>query len=184
MLRRLATGATSLFHEQKIAFHQSLYCRGLKGSTGIVGIEVDPEARQTFTEKCKAVIDLVGQHIPQEAAYRRTVENTYRHRLKTSESEMADEEVEETFSAQLEQLTKMADEELALIPLMAEWKPWDVPEGHKVRRHYFSATNPWQVAQTCYEAQGHKCLCDLGQQPPAASSGFLQPIVKFQGQSF
>lgn len=31
---------------------------------------------------------------------------------------MADEEVEETFSAQLEQLSKMADEELALIPKM------------------------------------------------------------------
>lgn len=167
MLRRLASGATSLIYEQKTAFYASQYCRGLKGSTGIVGIEVDPEARQTFTEKCRAVIDLVGQHIPQEAAYRRTVENTYRHRLKTSESEMADEEVEEAFSAQLEQLTKMADEELALIPLMAgrrnsqrctsrfnslmkvnvgclmhgsslmvfftEWKPWDVPEGHKVR---------------------------------------------------
>ncbi len=125
MLRRLAVQAHSLLAEQHVAqshlpaastVWQS--CRGLKGSTGIVGIEVDPEARNTFTEKCKAVIDLVGLHIPAEAAYRRTVESTYRHRLKTSESGMADEEVEETFSAQLEQLSKMADEELALIPKM------------------------------------------------------------------
>lgn len=53
-------------------------------------------------------------------------------RLKAVESEASDEEVEEQFTMQLEQLIKQCDDELGLIPKMAEWKPWDVPAGHKV----------------------------------------------------
>ena len=119
MLKRLAGRAHSLLQIESLQLLQSsrTACslqpqRTYKGSTGLVGLDVDPEARSTFTDKCRAVIDLVGQHIPAEAAYRRNVENTYRHRLKTSESSMTNEEVEEAFSAQLEQLSKMADEEL------------------------------------------------------------------------
>ena len=56
-------------------------------------------------------------------------------RLKAVESEVSDEEVEEQFTMQLEQLIKQCDEELGLIPKMAEWKPWDVPAGHKVLTH-------------------------------------------------
>ena len=41
-------------------------------------------------------------------------------------SEATDEEVEEVLSFQLEELAIMADEELALIPMMADWKPWEV----------------------------------------------------------
>lgn len=41
-------------------------------------------------------------------------------------SEATDEEIEEALNFQLEELSIMADEELALIPQMAEWKPWDV----------------------------------------------------------
>ena len=54
------------------------------------------------------------------------------NRLKAVESEASDEEVEEQFTMQLEQLIKQCDDELGLIPQMAEWKPWDVPAGHKV----------------------------------------------------
>lgn len=48
------------------------------------------------------------------------------------DSEASDEEVEEQFTMQLEQLIKQCEDELGLIPKMAEWKPWDVPAGHKV----------------------------------------------------
>jgi len=53
-------------------------------------------------------------------------------RLKAVDSEASDEEVEEQFTMQLEQLILQCDDELSLIPKMAEWKPWDVPAGHKV----------------------------------------------------
>lgn len=56
-------------------------------------------------------------------------------RLKAVESEASDEEVEEEFTMQLEQLIKQCDDELGLIPKMAEWKPWDVPAGHKVHTY-------------------------------------------------
>jgi len=53
-------------------------------------------------------------------------------RLKAVDSEASDEEVEEQFTMQLEQLILQCEDELSLIPKMAEWKPWDVPAGHKV----------------------------------------------------
>lgn len=56
-------------------------------------------------------------------------------RLKAVESGASDEEVEEQFTMQLEQIIKQCDDELGLIPKMAEWKPWDVPAGHKVPHH-------------------------------------------------
>ena len=51
------------------------------------------------------------------------------------DSEASDEEVEEQFTMQLEQLIKQCEDELGLIPKMAEWKPWDVPADHKVPPH-------------------------------------------------
>jgi hypothetical protein len=52
--------------------------------------------------------------------------------LKIVESEATDEEIEDQFSLQLEQLIRHCEDELGLIPKMAEWKPWDVPPGYKV----------------------------------------------------
>ena len=54
-------------------------------------------------------------------------------RLQAVQSDASDEEVEEQFTMQLEQLIKQCDDELGLIPKMAEWAPWDVPPGHKVK---------------------------------------------------
>ncbi len=45
------------------------------------------------------------------------------------QSPATDEEIEDTLNFQLEELSKMADDELSLIPKMAEWKPWEVPAG-------------------------------------------------------
>lgn len=36
------------------------------------------------------------------------------------------------FGAQLEDEIRKCDDELSLIPKMAEWKPWVVPEGYKI----------------------------------------------------
>ncbi len=45
------------------------------------------------------------------------------------QSPATDDEIEDTLNFQLEELSKLADDELSLIPKMAEWQPWDVPEG-------------------------------------------------------
>ena len=45
------------------------------------------------------------------------------------QSPATDDEIEDTLNFQLEELSKMADDELSLIPQMAEWKPWDVSAG-------------------------------------------------------
>ncbi len=79
------------------------------------------------------------------------------------DSGASDEEVEEQFTMQLEQLIKQCEDELGLIPKMAEWKPWDVPPGHKVlhcflAKHSHSArphstTRLPSAQQTCCNLQ-------------------------------
>ena len=62
------------------------------------------------------------------------------------DSEASDEEVEEQFTMQLEQLIKQCEDELGLIPKMAEWKPWDVPADHKVPPHLLTLKPPHACA--------------------------------------
>ena len=59
-----------------------------KTSTGIVGLAVDPDGRNTLISKCKEILDEV-KVIPR-GTYREEVEAIYGHRLKVC-SEMQDE---------------------------------------------------------------------------------------------
>lgn len=102
-----------------------------KASTGIVGLEADPNARQNLTSKLQEVLQAI-RVIPEHAEYRKNVETTMKHKLQVVQSEVPDEDAEDQLEAQLEQVMKMCDEEMRLIPKMAEWQPWDVPSGHKV----------------------------------------------------
>ena len=56
------------------------------------------------------------------------------------QSPATDDEIEDTLNFQLEELSKMADDELSLIPKMAEWKPWDVPAGMLIAWHLSGLT--------------------------------------------
>ena len=56
-------------------------CRGLKTTTGIVGLEVDPQARETVQTKAEAVLDAV-KVINQDVQYRKNVEATFQFWLK------------------------------------------------------------------------------------------------------
>lgn len=107
------------------------FSRGLKATTGIVGIEVDPAARATLEAKAAAVLQAL-EAIDPTVQYRKNVEATVGQWLSQVKSEATDEEIEDALHFQLEELSIMADEELALIPKMADWKPWDVPEGHEI----------------------------------------------------
>ncbi|GAB4815777.1 hypothetical protein N2152v2_002823 [Parachlorella kessleri] len=100
-----------------------LLTRGVKSTTGI--------AREHLREKYGAVLDALNV-IPSTAEYRLAVEKTVNYKLEILNSDVVDEEVEDKLGRQLEEEIRMCDDELKLIPKMAEWKPWDVPEGHTV----------------------------------------------------
>ena len=55
--------------------------RGLKATTGIVGLEVDPHARETVQTKAEAVLDAV-KVIDANVQYRKNVEATFGFWLK------------------------------------------------------------------------------------------------------
>lgn len=107
-----------------------------KATTGIVGLPMDEQAREHLKEKLAGVLQALDEHsIPATAAYRRGIEERCTEKLNALSSESyTDEELEGLFGRQLEQEIKMCDDELALIPKMAEWKPWDVDsESHTIR---------------------------------------------------
>ncbi|CAI5470392.1 unnamed protein product [Closterium sp. Yama58-4] len=103
-----------------------------KESTGIVGLDVVPNARQVLIGLYNQTLSAV-QVIPQEVVYRQNVEALTRHRLAVCEEEQDAERIEARVQCgQVEELIEQAKDELELIPKMAEWKPWEVPEGHKI----------------------------------------------------
>ncbi|CAI5940664.1 unnamed protein product [Closterium sp. NIES-64] len=103
-----------------------------KESTGIVGLDVVPNARQVLIGLYNQTLSAV-QVIPQEAVYRQNVEALTRQRLAVCEEEQEAEQIEARVQCgQVEELIEQAKDELELIPKMAEWKPWEVPEGHKI----------------------------------------------------
>eukprot|EP00887_Chlorella_sp_A99_P002992 scaffold24.g2992.t1 len=105
--------------------------RGAKKTTGIVGLPVDEQAREHLAAKLQEVLDALAA-IPEGVEYRTSVEKTVSFKLGAVTSDASDAELEDMFSRQLEEEIKLCNEELGLIPKMAEWKPWEVPEDHKI----------------------------------------------------
>lgn len=50
-----------------------------------------------------------------------------------NDAAQSDEAIEDELGIQLEQAIKECNDELGLIPKMAEWQPWDVPADYTVR---------------------------------------------------
>ena len=55
--------------------------QSLKQTTGIVGLEVIPNGRQVLGDLVRKVLFDVRASIPEDAGYRKVVEQTYEHRL-------------------------------------------------------------------------------------------------------
>ena len=102
-----------------------------KVSTGLVGLPVLPDARRQCVlalERLRGALSAV----PPEAAYRLALEKMMQERLQLlADQSKSDEEVEEAIETQLEELVDEVDDEIALIPLMVEGKPWVTPPDHK-----------------------------------------------------
>ena len=97
-----------------------------KETTGIVGLDVldDPKAR--YQAVCEDVLREVARGIPEDAGYRKIVEEVYEERLAKTRAGANAEEIESAIGeGQIEELYEIAKDELGLIPKMREWKPWE-----------------------------------------------------------
>eukprot|EP00252_Welwitschia_mirabilis_P022868 TRINITY_DN630_c0_g1_i1.p1 TRINITY_DN630_c0_g1~~TRINITY_DN630_c0_g1_i1.p1 ORF type:complete len:163 (-),score=29.84 TRINITY_DN630_c0_g1_i1:201-689(-) len=103
----------------------------VKETTGLVGLEVVPNAREVLISLYNKTLKEI-QMIPEHAPYRRHVETFTKHRLKVCEEEEDWENIEKRIGCgQVEELIEDAKCELRLIPKMAEWKPWEVPDDYE-----------------------------------------------------
>jgi len=99
---------------------------GLEDALGVVA---DPRAELT-----RLLNELLGNlaTLPESSDYRRATEATTQYRLKVLEQNDSNQAVEEVLDAHLEELMLETKEEIALVPLMSSWKPWNVPEDYEV----------------------------------------------------
>ena len=145
---------------------RDLQWRCLKTETGIVGLAVDPKAREHLREKVLSVLDTI-KVVPETAEYRKNLESTFSARCAlrlaitglrsalsgwwftalpgcrlrmVDDASRTDQAIEDELGIQLEQAIKECNDELGLIPKMAEWQPWDVPADYTVRSHSLRLT--------------------------------------------
>lgn len=96
-----------------------------KATTGIVGLPLKESARTELAQKAEDVLRALDAHgIPTSAAYRQAVEQKCGGLLEGLRNQPDDAELERVFGRQLEEEIKLCEDELGLIPKMAEWKPW------------------------------------------------------------
>ena len=96
-----------------------------KTTTGLVGLPVLNDPIESYAKLCDQVLDAI-KFVPDHAAYRTIVTQTYEHRKSVTLSGKTVPEIEETIAAgQIEELAMQARDELDLIPKMREWKPWE-----------------------------------------------------------
>lgn len=90
----------------------------VKQTTGIVGLEVVPNAREVlislYTKTLKEI-----QAVPEDEGYRKAVESFTRHRLRICQEEEDWEQIEKRVGCgQVEELIEEAEDELKLIAKM------------------------------------------------------------------
>lgn len=90
-----------------------------------------PDARGSLIDSLKDLIKSV-EVLPANSDYRRAIEATAQYRLKVLAENESDQAAEEVLDSHLEELILECREEMNLLPLMTDWKPWDVPEDYKV----------------------------------------------------
>mmetsp|Transcript_12404 Transcript_12404/g.30478 ORF Transcript_12404/g.30478 Transcript_12404/m.30478 type:complete len:165 (-) Transcript_12404:407-901(-) len=84
-----------------------------------------------FIAALREVLEAV-KVLPTQSDYRNAVEATVGYRLKVCEANDSDAAIEDVLDAHLEELIKECKEEIKLIPLIAQNKPWDVPSTYQV----------------------------------------------------
>ncbi|XP_038988827.1 probable NADH dehydrogenase [ubiquinone] 1 alpha subcomplex subunit 5, mitochondrial [Phoenix dactylifera] len=119
-LRRILTGGMGAVAMAKV-----------KETTGIVGLEVVPNAREVLISLYKRTLKEI-QAVPENEGYRKAVESFTRHRLQVCQDEEDWEMIEKRIGCgQVEELIEEAQDELKLIDKMIEWDPWGVPDDYE-----------------------------------------------------
>ncbi|KAI6696383.1 hypothetical protein NL676_016502 [Syzygium grande] len=107
----------------------------VKQTTGIVGLDVVPNAREVL-------IELYGKTLKDIQA------SFTRHRLKVCQEEEDWETIEKRLGCgQVEELIEEARDELTLISKMIEWDPWGVPDDYECEVIENDAPIPKHVPQ-------------------------------------
>uniref|UniRef100_A0A5B6ZX08 Uncharacterized protein n=1 Tax=Davidia involucrata TaxID=16924 RepID=A0A5B6ZX08_DAVIN len=103
----------------------------VKETTGIVGLEVVPNAREVLINLYSKTLKEI-QAVPEDEGYRKAVESFTRHRLNVCQEEKDWEVIEKRLGCgQVEELIEEAQDELKLIGKMIEWDPWGVPDDYE-----------------------------------------------------
>ncbi|EPS60061.1 hypothetical protein M569_14744 [Genlisea aurea] len=103
----------------------------VKETTGIVGLEVVPNAREVLIGLYTKTLDEI-KAVPEDEGYRKAVESFTKHRLKVCQEEEDWEAIEKKIGCgQVEELIEEAQDELKLIGHMNEWKPWGIPDDYE-----------------------------------------------------
>lgn len=125
-----------------LRFTQKLYnktkVKKVKELTSLVGVPVQPRWREMLLKLCDDVLKEI-QTIPKGVFYRQVTENNFKFFQSVIQKHDDYEMVESIIDrGQVEQLIIMFEDELELIPVMAENKPWIVTEDSalEAKEHY------------------------------------------------
>jgi hypothetical protein len=129
MLRRACQRLPSLL-QQSAAYN---HVRRVKDSTYLAGLDVDTEAEPHTRQALKGLMEKVKSAIPDGVEYRRHVESYCTRFMKVIDESPSQPEAEKVLGRQYEEIQQDVIAELAVLESMAQWKPWEVPEGHVPR---------------------------------------------------
>jgi len=102
-----------------------------KTSTGLVGLKVDPDGRNTLLRLCGEVLESI-QKIPATAQYRINVEKWFKYIEKVSKKHEQILDIEQEINlGQIEEIIVMAKDELELIQYYYDNKGWDLVESNQ-----------------------------------------------------
>ncbi|KAG2383626.1 hypothetical protein C9374_004297 [Naegleria lovaniensis] len=100
----------------------------VKQTTGLVGFPVQPRWREMILKLCDDGLKLLEQHnIPKGTFFRTSNENNFKYFQQVVKSTDDYEVVEDTLNrGQVEEIIVLLEDQLDLIPKMAEWRAWEV----------------------------------------------------------
>jgi len=103
-----------------------------KESTEITGLSVVPNGREVLMALFQQHLEAL-KTLPEDAPYRQIMEKSTRDRLKVCEENEKISEIERIIdTAQIEELIEMAQDEINMIPVLRETRPWEAPKNHRI----------------------------------------------------